>query len=82
MIRCRTKTQAEDDRPVISERKELLAAETVLDTGEGFKITAYLDVNGDWSVRVQSTDLPSAGQQMLYVGNWRHSGKALEAIQS
>lgn len=71
MIRCRAKIQREDEPPQISERRELLAAETVLDTGEGFKVTTYLDSNGDWSVRIQSTDMPTAGQQILYTGNWK-----------
>lgn len=71
MIRIRTKTLAEDDQPVIHELRGLTAAEAGLDTGEGFKIITYLDSNGDWSVRIESTDFPTAGQQILYSGNWK-----------
>lgn len=68
MIRCRTKLAPEDSAPEVVERKELLAAEAVLDTGEGFKIVAYLDSNGDWSVRVYGTVHPAPE---VLTGNWK-----------
>jgi len=80
MLRFRVKSQAEDEPPRTLERQGQVAVEAVLDTGEGFKLTSYLDLNGDWSVRIQSTDLPSAGQQILYAGNWKVAGRNLEVI--
>jgi hypothetical protein len=69
MIRCRTKVQTEDEAPLVSERTHLLAAETVLDTGEGFKIIIYLDSNGDWSIKLDSTNPKQA--ELFHAGNWR-----------
>lgn len=51
MIAIRTKLLGPGEEvPVTAERTHQVAAEAVLDTGEGFKITVYLDSNGDYTI--------------------------------
>lgn len=74
MIRLRTKTIAEDDQPRVIETKGWLAAEAVLDTEQGFKITVYLDSNGDFTIQmigdpvIGRMDKASSG---FLSGKWR-----------
>jgi hypothetical protein len=75
MIRFATKFQREDEQPVRIARNDCLAAETVLDTGEGFKITVYLDSNGDFTIAYIGSPPGIFGGQInptgRIVGKWK-----------